>query len=53
MKEDQVDEQMMSLVEDAFTDALRTERIILSRAERWRLFRAVLEEIFDDMLSRE
>jgi hypothetical protein len=51
MKEDRVDEQLISLVEDAFTEALRTENIVLSRAEHGRLFRAVLREILDDILD--
>jgi hypothetical protein len=50
MKENQTDEQVVSLVKDAFTEALRTENIVLSRAEHGRLFRAVLREVLDDML---
>jgi hypothetical protein len=51
MQEDQIDEQMMGLVKDAFAEALRAENIVLSRAENERIFRAVLREIPDDALN--
>jgi hypothetical protein len=51
IKEDQIDEQVLGLVKDAFTETLRTENILLSQAEHDRLFRAILREILDDVLN--
>ena len=42
---------MLNVVKDAYTELLRSENILLSRAEHNRLFRAVLQEMTDDMLT--
>lgn len=49
MKEEMVDERVRDLITGAYDQTLSSENIILSRSERIRLFRALLQDIFDDM----
>ena len=51
MKEEMVSEKMLDVAKGAFKGLLRTENVILSRAEHQRLFRAVVQEMVNDMLS--
>jgi hypothetical protein len=52
MKEDMVDEKMVDVVKDAFSKILRTENIILSRAERNRLLQTILKDLLNDILKK-
>ena len=49
MKEEMVDEKVRNLVTDAYDRVLSSENVILSRPERIRLLRALLQDIFDDL----
>lgn len=49
MKEEMVDERVRDLITGAYDQVLSSENIILSRSERIRLFRALLQDIFDDI----
>ena len=54
MKEEMIDEKMLGVAKDAYgayTEVLRTENILLTQAERDRLFRAVLKEMLDEVLN--
>ena len=51
MKEDMISDKMLDVVKDAYTELMRSENIILSRSEHNRLFRAVLQEMVDDMFT--
>ena len=49
MKEEMVDEKVRDLITSAYDHILSSENIMLSRPERIRLLRALLQDIFDDM----
>lgn len=49
MKEEMVDERVRDLITGAYDQVLSSENIILSRSERIRLFRALLQDIFNDI----
>jgi hypothetical protein len=49
MKEEMVDEKVRNITTHAFEHSLASENVILSRPERIRLFRALLQDIFDDL----
>ena len=49
MKEEMVDERVRNLIAGAYDHALSSDNIILSRTERIRLFRALLQDIFNDI----
>lgn len=51
MKNDKVGQQIRNTVQDSFQAALRAENIILSRTERDRLQRALLQDILKDLLA--
>jgi hypothetical protein len=51
MKEDMISDRILHVVKDAFAESIRSDNILLSRAEYNRLFRAVLQETIDDMLA--
>ena len=44
-----VDEKVRNLVTDAYDRVLSSENVILSRPERIRLLRALLQDILDDL----
>ena len=46
-----VEDQIFTLVQSAFEQALRTESIVLSQSERKRLLRDVLKDVLTDMLA--
>ena len=49
MKEEMIDEKVRDLITSAYDHILSSENIILSRAERIRLLRALLQDIFNDI----
>jgi len=49
MKEEMVDERVRNLIAGAYDHVLTSDNIILSRTERIRLFRALLQDIFNDI----
>ncbi|MCI0398169.1 MAG: hypothetical protein L0332_33950 [Chloroflexi bacterium] len=51
MKKELVNEKMMALTQDAYAEFLRRETIVVTRNEKRSLFRAMLKEMFDDMLA--
>jgi hypothetical protein len=51
LKEDMISDKMLNVVKNAFAESIRSENILLSRAEYNRLFRTVLQEMIDDMLA--
>ena len=44
-------DKMLNVVKDAFAESIRSGNLLLSRAEHTRLFRAVWQEMIDDMLA--
>ena len=51
MKEEMISEKMVTVLKSAFAEFIRTENIILSRKLYNRLFRTVLDEMINDMLT--
>ena len=47
-----VNDQIASLLKNAFENALNDENVILSRPERKRLFSQVSEMVFNDVLGK-
>ena len=45
-------DQIFQIVQNAYEDALRSENVILSRAERKRLFAQILRLMLEDMIKK-
>lgn len=45
-------DQIFQVVQTAYDDALETENVILSRAERKRMFAQILRAILEDMIKK-
>jgi len=45
-------DQIFQIVQNAYEDALKTENIILSRAEQKRMFAQILRLMLEDMIKK-
>lgn len=52
MRSAQVDDQVFETVKNLFETTLKSEQIVLSRPERDRLLRHVLQAVLTDMLTK-
>jgi hypothetical protein len=52
VQEKKTDEKIFELVRIAYEDALRTERVVLSHAERQRLLQQIWRDILLEMLAK-
>jgi hypothetical protein len=52
LKEDGLDEKIVELMQEATTQLLQRENIILSRTEQSRLLQAVFKETFNEILTK-
>ena len=51
MKADLFNEQLITQMKDNFTAVLQQEQIVFTRNEKRRMYKDVLQQIFDDILA--